>query len=349
MKKLLLKQLSLTFAILLTLASCCFGDGLLKLGDTTHPATLFATDASGAPLNGLTVGVRVLKNGTSAAGGGTVTQPDTSNQPGVYLYTPSAADVNTYGDLVINPTASGAIFNIVRVEVVAFDPFSSTAFIASVPAVTGSVGSVTTPIAIAGASQTALATATRQEMDANSTQLANIDADILSRLATTAYVAPANPTDYARNNIPPGWYTAPPSFPTNFGLLAINGSGAITTSNPASGGGSGLSDASVQADVIAGLVAQGYTVTRGAKLDNLDATISGVSARIFAYTLAGTTFGDHVLNNSAVTWGASSPTYSGTTGQTNPYTLGGTLYVTTTLTRNAQGQVTARGSTLANQ
>ena len=109
-----------------------------------------------------------------------------------------------------------------------------------------------------------------------------------------------------------------------------------------------LSDAGIQADVIASLIAQGYTVTRSAKLDNLDATVSGISARLFAYTLGGVTFGDHTLNNSAVTWGNSTPTYSGLV-QTSPFAIGGIPYVTSTITKNATGQIAARTDALTNQ
>ena len=38
--------------------------------------------------------------------------------------------------------------------------------------------------------------------------LSNLDALVSSRLATGAYTAPANPTDYARNNVAPTWYAA---------------------------------------------------------------------------------------------------------------------------------------------
>lgn len=41
------------------------------------------------------------------------------------------------------------------------------------------------------------------------TSLDNLDAAVSSRLATAGYTAPANPTDYARNNVAPTWYAAP--------------------------------------------------------------------------------------------------------------------------------------------
>ncbi|WP_410505619.1 hypothetical protein, partial [Janthinobacterium sp.] len=44
----------------------------------------------------------------------------------------------------------------------------------------------------------------------------NVDVLTSSRMPTFTYTAPVNPTDYARNNVSPTWYTAPPSLPGDY-------------------------------------------------------------------------------------------------------------------------------------
>lgn len=49
----------------------------------------------------------------------------------------------------------------------------------------------------------------------DSSRVLNADAAVSTRLPTSGYTAPANPTDYARNNVSPTWYTAPAN-PTDY-------------------------------------------------------------------------------------------------------------------------------------
>lgn len=98
---------------------------LVKLGDVTKKALLFMSD-SGNPAagkTGLTLAVRVSKNGAAfTAGGGAVAELE----GGFYAYTYGAGDVDTLGPLGIRATAAGAVdFAGVR-QVVAFDPYDAT-------------------------------------------------------------------------------------------------------------------------------------------------------------------------------------------------------------------------------
>lgn len=67
-----------------------------------------ATDGE-TPETGLTsFTLRVAKNGTSAAAGGTVTEVDSTNLPGVYYYGATTGEVDTAGSLIISVGATGA-------------------------------------------------------------------------------------------------------------------------------------------------------------------------------------------------------------------------------------------------
>jgi len=122
-------------------------------------------------------------------------------------------------------------------------------------------------------------------------------------------------------------------------------------------------DASMQSDMIAALTAQGYTVTRSAKLDNLDTNVGSrlattgytaptaaqVAAQVFATALGGVTFADHVLNTSSVMWGPFVVTHPSLTSQVTQYSLGSTPTVQTTLTTTTAGAPVSKTNTLTNQ
>lgn len=81
--------------------------------------------ADGSDVTGATVTVRIAKNGTDAAGGGSVTEVDSSDQPGLYYYEASTGDVDTLGTLIVTPSASGAYTFSYPVAIVEYSPFEA--------------------------------------------------------------------------------------------------------------------------------------------------------------------------------------------------------------------------------
>lgn len=92
---------------------------------------------------------------------------------------------------------------------------------------------------------------------ARAAKLDNLDINVGSRLPTTGYTAP--PTDYQQRGVA---VTLPDPAPAGYG---------------GTGGGSTLTDASIQNDVTLSLQNMGFTNTRVINLDKLDAPVSGCS------------------------------------------------------------------------
>lgn len=78
---------------------------------------------------GLTsIAVRISKNGAAtAAGGGTCTEVDSTNMPGVYYYTCATGDIDTLGQLILDVTHASQEPREIVVQIVAYDPFDSAA------------------------------------------------------------------------------------------------------------------------------------------------------------------------------------------------------------------------------
>lgn len=94
---------------------------LYKQNDISKKVILYMVDDSDhvSPETGLTLTVRVSKNGGAfAAGAGSVAELE----DGLYAYTFGAGDVDTLGPVVIKATATGADQCVVEGRVVAFDP-----------------------------------------------------------------------------------------------------------------------------------------------------------------------------------------------------------------------------------
>lgn len=255
--------------------------------------------------------VTVELPGTTSYVASSGTYTETGN--GTYDYFPAASETGSTGVLKIHVTCTGCQTVDTTAQIVGFDPSSGT-----------NLGLSNLPGVVAAQSGDAYARLGTPAGASTSADIAAVRA-ALGTGQTGDLFALLNPLVSASK------FTA-----------------SALSLAPAGGGGGSVTDSTVQADVIAALVAQGYTVTRAGKLDNLDATISGVSARLMAYSLAGTTFGDIAVNTAAVTYGNSSPTYSGLL-QTSPFSLNGTNYVTSTITKNSSGAITGRTATLANQ
>jgi len=93
---------------------------------TNKKVILYMVDDSDhvSPETGLTLTVRVSKNGGAfAAGAGSVAELE----DGLYAYTFGAGDVDTLGPVVIKATATGADQCVVEGRVVAFDPDDASA------------------------------------------------------------------------------------------------------------------------------------------------------------------------------------------------------------------------------
>lgn len=99
---------------------------LYKQNDISKKVILYMVDDSDhvSPETGLTLTVRVSKNGGAfAAGAGSVAELE----DGLYAYTFGAGDVDTLGPVVIKATATGADQCVVEGRVVAFDPDDASA------------------------------------------------------------------------------------------------------------------------------------------------------------------------------------------------------------------------------
>lgn len=104
---------------------------LIKAGETAGHRKrvkfyLYAADGV-TPVTGASVAVRsTINGGTPAAGGGTVTQKDATNEPGVYYYVPSATEIASGVEVLdLYFSAPGALSWPVEVLVTAGDPLSS--------------------------------------------------------------------------------------------------------------------------------------------------------------------------------------------------------------------------------
>lgn len=75
------------------------------------------------PKTGLTLTVRVSKNGAAFGAGGGSTPAEL--EEGVYAYTPGATDVDKLGPVVFKATASGADPCLVEGVVLAYDPYDT--------------------------------------------------------------------------------------------------------------------------------------------------------------------------------------------------------------------------------
>ena len=135
---------------------------------------------------------------------------------------------------------------------------------------------------------------------ARAAKIDNLDAAISTRMAT--FTPATVPTV---SQIAAGILLAPAN------LLATDGSNRVTTSNPAAGG-SGLTDASVTADIAAGLTAQGWTSALAAGLAG-DTPAAFVAALMNKVIKGATTFGQEMVEldaesvraaNIANTWNA---------------------------------------------
>lgn len=123
----------------------------------------------GSPVVGATVTTRATINASaSAAGGGTVTQKDATNEPGVYQYVPSSAEIAAGVEvLTLTFSATGALPVTVEVLIVADSPY------------------------VAGATAPVVATAVRSELTA---ELAKVAA-----LSVTGGAVVASLTDAERD------------------------------------------------------------------------------------------------------------------------------------------------------
>jgi len=95
-----------------------------QLNITTKKICFFMVDSTDhvTPETGLTLTVRVSKNGGAfAAGGGSVSELET----GLYAYTVGAGDVDTLGAAVFTATASGADMAVIEVLIVAYNPYDA--------------------------------------------------------------------------------------------------------------------------------------------------------------------------------------------------------------------------------
>lgn len=165
----LIRTIAIALFVLVTChTSLVTASPFFKLNDTTKKIVIFMADSS-APSSGktgLTVTVRVSKNGAAfGAGGGSVAELE----GGFYSYTPASGDMDTLGTLAIRATATGAVDYVGLREIVAFDPFSSS-----------SLGLSNLDAAVSSRSSHTAANV-RTEMDSNSTKLANLDAAVSSR------------------------------------------------------------------------------------------------------------------------------------------------------------------------
>ena len=211
---------------------------------------------------------------TKAASTNNISEIDSVNSPGQYTLTLTATETGALGWIkgyYKSATSDPVSFT---VRVVAFDPDDAAALglsridaavsSRSTYAGTDTSGTITLLARIPGTVQPQTGDAFAR---LGAPTLASVSADINSRLASSAYTAPANPTDYARNNVAPTWlpgtfplstndelaltsllnsYTtvggsvfkstalanAPTgsgggSYPTNFSLLSIDGSGKV--------------------------------------------------------------------------------------------------------------------------
>lgn len=94
--------------------------------DRRIPFRLVSTTDGYSPVTGATVTVRVSKQGAAtAAGVGTVVEVDSANDPGLYYYQATAAEVDTLGSLLITPVATGAVRATYESLVVEADPYAA--------------------------------------------------------------------------------------------------------------------------------------------------------------------------------------------------------------------------------
>jgi hypothetical protein len=263
--KILLRVLSVCLFVTPAHASPFF-----KLNDTTKKIVLFMSDSS-APASGktgLTVTVRVSKNGAAfGAGGGTVAELE----GGFYAYTPASGDMDTLGTLAIRATATGAVDYVGLREIVAFDPFSASSL-----GLSNLDATVSSRSTYAGADTSGTATLLSRVTSTRATNLDNLDAAVSSRMATF-------------------------TLPTNFSLLVVDANGRVDvsklsgTAQTARDLGANLDTTVSSRSTYAGTDTAGtatlltrLTSTRAANLDNLDATVSSRSTYAGADT-AGTT------------------------------------------------------------
>lgn len=146
---------------------------LIKSG-TTESIPVFVCDSTGAPVTGIasnafTITVRKPNTGAYIAALGSIAESGN----GVYDYTPTSAETTI---------AASKNMLLVHVQVTA----TATSF-----------------------GDSAAQIVAFDPTDAAALGLSRLDVATSTRLATSGYTAPANPTDYARNNVAPGWYTAP--------------------------------------------------------------------------------------------------------------------------------------------
>ncbi|MGI4787934.1 MAG: hypothetical protein ACRYFS_03685 [Janthinobacterium lividum] len=164
--------------------------------------------------------------------------------------------------------------------------------------------------------------------------------------------------------------------------IVTNSSGYVTTSNPATGG-SAVTEATIWAygtrSLTAPVVASSVTgavgsvtgavgsVTAPVALASSQAfsnstpgtvaptwytaapTVSQIDQSIFGYTLAGTTFGDHVTNISSYLYGPFAVTHPTATTQTTQFSFNTLPTVQSTITTTPTGAPVSRTTTLTNQ
>lgn len=269
------------------------------------PAFQVQTTA-GALVNGDSLTMHFLQGGTTTTGTGTFAQPDTANDPGAEVYTFSAADMAAlaYGYVLCQPvdaTTPGNVINPYLVNLVAVNPYDASLFgltnigtlsgqntlqtgqtnilsktsligtnAADSPnavAAQGTLGTINTQTSSSARQADMITALTAQGYTVTrSAKIDNLDAPVSSRLATSAYTAPAAPltvlqiaaailktpgnllatdtnglvgannfpafpatfaasnlpTDYARNNAAPAWYS-PLTLPSEYLSTAEQG------------------------------------------------------------------------------------------------------------------------------
>ena len=269
-------------AALLAFLSCpAHADGLLQNGDTAHPIILYAASSSNgnSPVTGLTLTLAISKNGGAFA---TPTGTQAEIGSGFYKYVPSAADDGTNGEFIVNATATGAIVNPERRRVVSVNPDDASLF-----GLTG-VGTLAGQSALLAAlapfqSTVNDALSTTILLDTALTGTADLTG---AKIVFTSGPLKGVTRTISAINAGTGQITLMSSLPSAPGngvaFSVVQGSKALELFLAALGSDSKpfitATDTQAQAETVAALTAQGYTVTRAAKVDNLDTNVGSRQA-----------------------------------------------------------------------
>lgn len=236
------------------------------------------TPTPGAPYTGLaaTVSVRATVGSASpGAGAGTVTRQDSTNEPGLYYYTPADSEIATaVKNLTLTFSAAGALPVSVEVEILAEDfrtAASTTADVAGAvrTELNAELNSITTTATNVSSLLARLGAWTGVGVD---TVLGGFRALMRKNVTVPAAIGgtmdPATASLEALSETLAG---VPDSGDLENALAPLATGAQVAALN-------NVSTTQVQSAAAAALTGQGYTTTRAAKLDNLDAAISSVNA-----------------------------------------------------------------------